>query len=118
MNTTNEMDALFGAIDSNAESTGKGGPGARRCAVIAETDTRLAVAVVLPPSQCAMETRGRIRVALRALPQFPAKGALWALGSVAAWDTIPETMRDTYAAMIPPHDECDSVYLVTATRKA
>lgn len=116
MNTNDEMNAIFGAIESNAESNGKA-HGARRCAIVAETDTRMVVAVVLPPSNCAMDTRGRIRVALRALPQFPAKGAMWLMGSVADAESIP-ALRDAYGAMIPPHADGYSVYFVTATRKA
>lgn len=40
----------------------------------------LRLEVILPESTCAMDTRGRIRVALRALPEMPAAGATYRLG--------------------------------------
>lgn len=42
----------------------------------------LRLEVVLPDSSCAMDTRGRIRVALRAIPEMPAAGAKYRLGKI------------------------------------
>lgn len=117
MNTNNMNAALFGAIETHAESNGKG-KGSSRCAILAEEGDKMAIAVVLAPSTCKSETRARVRVALRSLAQFPAKDADWSMGSVAQWANLPEAIRAQYADKIPAHEAVDTVYLVTASRKA
>ena len=60
----------------------------------------LRLEVVLPDSNAAMDTRGRIRVALRAIPEMPAAGATYRLGDCAVIGRDNGTTR--YAVEIIP----------------
>lgn len=73
----------------------------------------LRLEVVLPDSNCAMDTRGRIRVALRAIPEMPAAGARYRLGEIIYRDHGNGCTR--YSVEIVPKT---AVETRGATRKA
>ena len=76
----------------------------------------IALYIRLSNSDCKMDTRGRVRVALRALPECPAANASHKLGVLVPWADLPETVRA--GASVIPAANGETAYYCTIIPRA
>lgn len=85
-------------------------------------DNVKALYIRLDNSKCKMGLRGRVHVALRAIPECPAAGAEWALATMVKWEDLPEGQRalavDENGDKLPDPGENEIAVFATIRRKA